>query len=226
MATIRKRKRLLDAYRFAGFRPLELVRGVFGDSSARIITLVRRSKKRSAKGVAGHTRSGTTARHGASTICPAATRGSIRCRASTIKDVAEELNLDWQTVKELDKQYMTAQLERAGTPAPKAIGIDPRFREGRLSIRKGHTYRIVVSDLIRRRPIWFGGDGRSEDSMRQFYDWLGEKKARGIRLAVMDMWKPFRNVTNERAPQAAILFDKFHIMKHLGEAMDKVRKME
>ena len=143
-----------------------------------------------------------------------------RCRASTIKDVAEELDLDWQTVKELDKQYMAAQLERAGTPAPKAIGIDE------ISIRKGHTYRIVVSDLIRRRPIWFGGDGRSEDSMRQFYDWLGEKKARGIRLAVMDMWKPFRNVTNERAPQAAILFDKFHIMKHLGEAMDKVRKME
>ena len=143
-----------------------------------------------------------------------------RCRASTIKDVAEELNLDWQTVKELDKQYMAAQLERAGIPAPKAIGIDE------ISIRKGHTYRIVVSDLIRRRPIWFGGADRSEDSMRQFYDWLGEKKAKGIRLAVMDMWKPFRNVTNECAPQAAILFDKFHIMKHLGEALDKVRKME
>lgn len=115
---------------------------------------------------------------------------------------------------------MAAQLERAGTPAPKAIGIDE------ISIRKGHTYRIVISDLIRRRPIWFGGADRSEDSMRQFYDWLGEKKSKGIRLAVMDMWKPFRNVTHERAPQAAILFDKFHIMKHLGEALDKVRKME
>lgn len=99
-----------------------------------------------------------------------------RCRASTIKDVAEELNLDWQTVKELDKQYMAAQLERAGTPAPKAIGIDE------ISIRKGHTYRIVISDLIRRRPIWFGGADRSEDSMRQFYDWLGEKKSKGFVL--------------------------------------------
>ena len=77
MAISLKHKRLLDAYRFAGFRPLELVRGIFGDSSARVITLVRRSKKRSAKGVAEHTRSGTTARHGASAICPAATRGSI-----------------------------------------------------------------------------------------------------------------------------------------------------
>ena len=77
MAISRKHKRLLDAYRFAGFRPLELVRGVFGDSLARVITLVRRSKKRSAKCVAEHTRSGTTARGGAPAICPAATRGSI-----------------------------------------------------------------------------------------------------------------------------------------------------
>jgi transposase len=42
---------------------------------------------------------------------------------------------------------------------PKAIGIDE------ISIRKGHSYRIVVSDLIRRRPIWFGGGDRSEASM-------------------------------------------------------------
>lgn len=77
MAISPKHKRLLDAYRFAGFRPLELVRGIFGDSSARVITLVRRSKKRSARSVAGRTRAGTTARHGAPAICPAATRGSI-----------------------------------------------------------------------------------------------------------------------------------------------------
>ena len=143
-----------------------------------------------------------------------------RCRAATIKDVADELNLDWDTVKTLDKQYMQAQLAKAGTPGPKAIGIDE------ISIRKGHTYRIVVSDLIRGRPIWFGGEDRSEASMAQFYDWLGAKKAHGIRLAVMDMWKPFRNVAQARAPQAAILFDKFHIMRHLGDALDQVRKAE
>jgi len=84
----------------------------------------------------------------------------------------------------------------------------------------------VVSDLIRARPIWFGGEDRSEASMGQFYQWLGEKKSKGVRLAVMDMWKPFRNATVHDAPQAAILFDKFHIMRHLGEALDKVRKSE
>jgi transposase len=143
-----------------------------------------------------------------------------RCRQATIKDIAEELSLHWETIKTLEMQYMRAQLAKTGIPGPKVIGIDE------ISIRKGHTYRIVVSDLIRGRPIWFGGEDRKEASMAQFYDWLGEKKSGGIRLAVMDMWKPFRNATVARAPQAAILFDKFHIMRHLGEALDKVRKAE
>ncbi len=62
--------------------------------------------------------------------------------------------------------------------------------------------------------------------MAKFYAWLGEKKAKSIRLAVMDMWKPFRAVANERAPQAAILFDKFHVLRHLNDALDQVRKSE
>jgi len=143
-----------------------------------------------------------------------------RCRQASIRDVAMELKLDWGTVKTLEMQYMRAQLKRAGTPGPQAIGIDE------ISIRKGHSYRIVVSDLVRRRPIWFGGEDRSEASMAQFYAWLGADKSRKIKLAVMDMWKPFRTVARTQAPQAAILFDKFHIMRHLGEALDKVRKAE
>ena len=143
-----------------------------------------------------------------------------RCQQATIKDIAKELGLDWGTVKTLEMQYMRAQLAKAGMPGPKAIGIDE------ISVRKGHTYRIVVSDLIRKRPIWFGGVDRKESSMMMFYDTLGEPKTRGIRLAVMDMWKPFRNATMARAPQAAILFDKFHIISHLGDALDKVRKAE
>jgi len=115
---------------------------------------------------------------------------------------------------------MQAQLDRAGKPAPKVIGIDE------ISIRKGHTYRIVVSDLVRGRPIWFGGQDRSEASMQQFFEALGKWKSEGIRLAVMDMWKPFRNATAKAAPQAAVLFDKFHIMRHLGDALDQVRKSE
>jgi hypothetical protein len=77
MATLRKHKRLLDAYRFAGFRPQDEVRGVFGDSVARVVTFMRRSKKRFARRVVERILFGTTARYGACEICPVATRGSI-----------------------------------------------------------------------------------------------------------------------------------------------------
>jgi len=145
-----------------------------------------------------------------------------RCRAAPIQAVAQELRLDWHTVKELEKQYLQEQLRRAGTPSPRVIGIDE------VSIKRGHRYRIVVSDLERRRVIWFGGKDRSEASMDLFYQELGPTKSRRIRLAVIDLWKPFRTspLKPTHAPQAAILFDKFHVLRHLGEALDKVRKAE
>ena len=143
-----------------------------------------------------------------------------RCRSMTVQDVAKELKLDWHTVKELDKQYMEKQLERTGVPAPGVIGIDE------ISLRKGHTYRIVVSDLERKRPIWFGGKDRSEGSLDMFYEWLGQKKIKKIRLAVMDMWKAFEKSTRKNAPKASVLYDKFHVMRHLGDALDTIRKEE
>ena len=95
-----------------------------------------------------------------------------RCRSATVKDVAEELHLDWDSVKELDKQTMRAQLAKAGTPGPKAIGIDE------ISIGKGQNYRIVVSDLIRRRAIWFGGTDRKEPVWQRSISGSGPGKHR------------------------------------------------
>ncbi|MBM3356475.1 MAG: hypothetical protein FJY54_01955 [Betaproteobacteria bacterium] len=66
-----------------------------------------------------------------------------RCRSSSIRDVAKELRLDWHTVKELDKEYMRAQLARAPKPAPAVIGIDE------LSVRKV----LVCSNRARPRAL-------------------------------------------------------------------------
>jgi hypothetical protein len=143
-----------------------------------------------------------------------------QCRSTSIKEVATDLHLDWHAVKEMDKLDMREQLARAGEPRPGVIGIDE------LAIRKGHVYRIVVSDWERQQPIWFGGVDRSEESLAMFYDFLGDARTQQIRLAVMDMWKAFRNATEAEAPQAAILYDKFHVLRHLNEAMDQVRKAE
>lgn len=142
------------------------------------------------------------------------------CCDMTNKAVAEVLHLHEHTVKDLDKLYMQKWLNKTPQPAPRVIGIDE------ISIRKGHKYRIVVSDIERGRPIWVGGEGREEVDMDMFFTALGAKKTKRICLAVMDMWKAFRNSVNKHAPDAKILFDKFHIMKHLSKAMDQVRREE
>jgi transposase len=142
------------------------------------------------------------------------------CRDMSNKAVAQLLRLHEHTVKDLDTHYMQAWLAKTPQPAPRVIGVDE------LSIKKGHTYRIVVSDLERGRPIWIGGQGRTEADLDRFFLDLGPTKTARIRLAVMDMWKAFRNSVQTHAPQAQILFDKFHILRHLTDAMDHVRRAE
>ena len=142
------------------------------------------------------------------------------CRDMPNKAVAEMERLHHGTVKNLDKLYMQKQVDLAGLPAPRAIGIDE------ISIRKGHNYRVIVSDLDRERPIWVGGEGRKEADIDLFFQALGAKKSARIKLAAMDMWKPFRNSVMKNAPNARIIFDKFHIMRHLSKALDEVRRSE
>ena len=142
------------------------------------------------------------------------------CRDMPNQIVAEMERLHHSTVKDLDKLYMQKQVDLAGLPAPRAIGIDE------ISIRKGHNYRVIVSDLQRGRPIWVGGEGRKEADIDLFFKALGEQKSAHIELAAMDMWKPFRNSVMKNAPNARIIYDKFHIMRHLSKALDEVRRRE
>jgi transposase len=96
--------------------------------------------------------------------------------AAAARRSATELKLDWHAVKELDKQYMRAQLEKAGTPAPMAIGIDE------ISVGDGHDYRVVVSDLVRGCAIWFGGTDHSEPACPSFINGLANRNATGAKV--------------------------------------------
>jgi transposase len=148
-------------------------------------------------------------------------RIGLLCREMSVKKVAELNNLSWDQVCRMEKSYMWRLMEQhPPSEQLRAIGIDE------ISVRKGHTYAIVVADLDQRRPIWLGGHGRTEKDMRLFYDTIGTERCKNIELAVMDMWKPFRKVTLENAPNAQIIYDKFHIMKHLADALDEVRRSE
>jgi transposase len=145
-----------------------------------------------------------------------------RCRTATRQEVARELPRDWRTGKELDTQDMREHLRRCGTPGPKSSG------GAAIASRKGHPYRLGVSELPRRRALGFGGRERSEARRELFYAWLGPTKRQRSRLAVREMGKPLRTATPKPAPapQAKSVVDKFHVLRPLKAAVEQVRKRE
>lgn len=144
-----------------------------------------------------------------------------QCREMSVARVAEMNRLSWDQVRRIEKGYMRNLLAKhPPSENLRAIGVDE------VSIRKGHSYAIVVADLDQRRPIWIGGEGRKEKDMDLFFKEIGPDASKGITLAVMDMWRPFRKSTGNHAPNARIVFDKFHVLRHLSDALDKVRRSE
>jgi transposase len=143
------------------------------------------------------------------------------CREMSITRVAQLTNLSWDQVWRMEKSYMRRLLEQQPPSQElRAIGVDE------ISTRKGHSYCVVVADLDQKRPIWLGGEGRTEQDLQLFFDEVGLERSKTIELAVMDMWKPFRKATLKNVPIAQIVYDKFHVMRHLADALDQVRRSE
>ena len=142
-------------------------------------------------------------------------------RQMPLTEVAELNQISWDQAWRMELEYMRELIKRH-PPAFKirVIGVDE------ISIRKGHTYRVVVADLDAQRPIWIGGTGRAKEDLDQFFVEIGTERSKEVELAVMDMWKAFRNSTNEHAPQARVVFDKFHVLRHLSNALDEIRRQE
>ena len=149
------------------------------------------------------------------------TRIGRMCRQMPLTEVAKLNGLSWDQVWRMELAYMN-RLWAAHPPEQhiRAIGVDE------VSVKRGHTYRILVADLDRQRPIWMGGDSRTEADMDRFFEELGPERSGAIALAVMDMWRPFRKSTLRNAPNARIVFDKFHVLQHLSDALDQVRRQE
>jgi transposase len=72
------------------------------------------------------------------------------------------------------------------------------------------------------------GEDRKQESLDDYYAGLSPQQLDGIEAVAMDMWEPYIQATLARVPEGAekIVFDRFHIMSHIGKAVDTVRKQE
>lgn len=139
------------------------------------------------------------------------------CEMLPVGHVAEFYGLHWDTVKAIDKNSLQDRLGPVDLSGVTAIGMDE------FAIHKGHRYATVVVDLLRKRVLWVG-QGRSRESIRPFFELLGEEGRKRLQAVAMDMNGAYEEEVRHQCPQAEVVFDLFHVVAKYGrEVLDRVR---
>lgn len=142
------------------------------------------------------------------------------CRHMPIKQVANHVGLDWHAVKEIDKRRLQREV---GTPSYDGLR---RLAVDEVAIHKGHTYLTTVLDLETGRIVWVG-KGRSEATLACFFAEMTPEQRKSIEAVASDMAAGFRNAVEKACPQAAQVYDLFHVVaKYSREVVDVVRLEE
>jgi len=141
------------------------------------------------------------------------------CKLLAWDVVAKLFAVHWNTVAAAVRRAVAYGLEHRDPGQVLYIGIDE------LSRQKGHVYVTNVYDLKGKRLIW-SGEGRSQKTLKQFFEKHGKALHGKVKGVCCDMWQPYIEMVKEQWPDATLVFDKFHIIQHLLRAVDEVRRDE
>jgi len=142
-------------------------------------------------------------------------------RETDVQGAARLLRISWDQTWAVMERAVARGHRRKRRRVLRFLGVDEK------SVGAGQDYLTLVTDLT-RSTVEYIADDRTKDSLAGFFAGLTARQLAGIKAIAMDMWRPFIRATREHVPQAdsKIVFDRFHIMKHMNEAVDAVRKKE
>ncbi len=142
-------------------------------------------------------------------------------RECSVTGAAALLRITWDEAWGIKERAVRRGLARRAAEPIRHLGVDEK------AITKGHRYLSIVADLDRQRVL-FVNDDRTAESLDAFWPTCTPAQLASIEAVAMDMWEPYVQSVSTHVPQGAakIVFDKFHIVKHLHEAVDKVRRTE
>jgi len=137
-------------------------------------------------------------------------------RFSTIKDVAQHLDVSWDTIKEIQKNYLLKRFNKPSLKNLKQIAIDE------ITIGRKHKYLTIVLDL-KSGAVVFIGDGKGADSLKPF--WKKLKRAKAVIEAVAtDMSPAYIQAVRSNLPHAVMVFDHFHVIKLYNDKLSELRR--
>lgn len=134
---------------------------------------------------------------------------------------ARLLNLSWDEAWHLMERAVERGQQRKKRRVIPFLGVDEK------AVARRHQYVTLVCDL-KRGTVEYLAENREKTSLDAYYASLSKKQLAGIQAVAMDMWDPYIASTRAHVPdgERKIVFDRFHIMKHMNEAVDAVRRQE
>lgn len=158
-------------------------------------------------------------KHGRFTLMFEAFAIAVLRGASNVDAACKLLNIHWSTADTIMKRAVKRGMERRDSEPIKHLGIDEK------SFRSGHRYVSLLNDLQAGRVIEVA-EGRDQSSALRLFDALTDAQRERVEAIALDMWRAFINASREACSQADLTHDRFHVSKHLNEAVDQVRRAE
>ena len=140
-------------------------------------------------------------------------------QSRTVKGAARIGRVTEDQIDGVMQRAVARGLKRREVEALGYIGLDEK------SYRKGHRYATVLSDLDAGRVLEVV-EGRTLAATQELLEKLPAASRQGVEAVAMDMWPAYQEAVAQKMPQADVVFDRFHVAKHLNEAVDKVRRKE
>lgn len=139
--------------------------------------------------------------------------------SATISQACGLLDIDWDAAQAIMRRAVARGLEQRQLEGLKYLGMDEK------SFKRGQSYITLLTDLDQSRVLDVVEE-RTTEAAGQLWETLTPEQKQAVEAVAVDMWEPFIKTIEKQVPQAAIVHDKFHVSKYLGEAVDKVRRAE
>ena len=145
----------------------------------------------------------------------------LMLQCSTVKGACTIARISWDEAWGIMQRAVARGQARKPARPIRYIGVDEK------AFRKGHRYHTVVCDL-ERSTVEFVAEDRKTDSLAAYDAQLTDEQKAALQAIAMDMWEPYIGATRDGLPEGAarIVFDRFHIMREMTNAVDTVRKQE
>jgi len=132
--------------------------------------------------------------------------------------ISDLYDIHWNTARDVDFNYLKNRIDMTSHLSPQFIGVDE------VSYHKGHKYMTIVTDQKLRHVI-FVTKGRKSSNLSEFFTTRMTSETReNLVAAAIDMWDPYEKSLKQHTPHAAVVYDKFHLLRMLNSCIDQTRR--